>query len=151
MGRSCGRFDISIVATTGWLTQLSPVIYVLGTKKSSPMSMLCSRQPSCASTRSTATTSPVPLTKAASRAIPSVAFVVNAFTATTSYMPIVEIDTNDAISVIVALPTASNNTTLTTMPLRLTSRRTIFFAWIRSVWRRSLLSLSPAWISRRIS
>lgn len=141
---------LSSIGTTRRLMHLfRPVIFAHETRKSLPMSMLSLRSPSCASMRSMVTTSRAPLTRADSRGTPSVASVGSAFMVMMSYMPIAETDTSAATSATAALPTVNSNTILTTMPLRIISKEIISFASIRNAWRKSSLSSSPIWISRR--
>ena len=110
------------------------------------MSTSCSRMPNYAITRSSATTTPVPLTRAASKATQNVVYVENASTATTSCTRTAEISTSAVTSATVATGADSSSTMSTTIRSRYISRKITSCAQIGSAWRRSLSCSIQKWI-----
>lgn len=122
------------------------VICVLETKRFLHTNIPFLPRQNCGNMRSTEMTNQVQSTRVASRDTRNVVSVASDFMATTSFMPIAEISTNDATSVTAALHTGNNSTMSIIMHLRAISKKIISCALIQNVWKRSSWFSSLKWI-----
>lgn len=104
------------------------VIFALETKNFSLTNMKSSPRRSCASTKSTETTSLARLTRAVSEGTRNAVSVVNGSTEMTSCMRTVVTDMSDATSATDDLDIASSSTTSTITPSKTISRKATSFA-----------------------
>lgn len=128
-----------------------PAIFAHETKKFSRMNTSFSHSPNFGNIRSLETTTLGLSIKADSKVILSVVSADNDSTVTMNYIHTAGRNTSAVISAIAAMKAGNLNTISTTMTWKTTFEKTIFFARIGSVWRRSLSFSIQRWISRPIS